>query len=232
MPSVIWSTAGSLPEGSIRHGDGVPRRCTHLDQCPTGGWKTGPWERVSPEEVSRAYWTRARPGSTAHSSSTTGISRRTNRLSISPAASASLCRLPGGALRTALWQTVGLALLLLLGLLALYAVLAIRGASRFSTRGEGMSQVITATRRGQSLRVGEVETRDELAELAQEFDAMLDRIEHQTHAMQQWAEQLKERSPNERPNCSRNDELQRTITVLRETRRQLVVVENSPRWVN
>ena len=128
--------------------------------------------------------------------------------------------------RTALWQAVGLALLLLLGLLALYAVLAIRGAESIFRPVEKMSQVITATRRGQSLRVGEVETRDELAELAQEFDAMLDRIEHQTHAMQQWAEQLEGKVAERTAELQqRNDELQRTITVLRETRRQLVVAE-------
>ena len=128
--------------------------------------------------------------------------------------------------RTALWQALGLALFLLLGLLALYAVLAIRGAKSIFRPVEKMSQVITATRRGQTLRVGEVETRDELAELAKEFDAMLDRIEQQTAAMQQWTDQLEEKVAERTAELQqRNDELQRTITVLRETRRQLVVAE-------
>lgn len=128
--------------------------------------------------------------------------------------------------RTALWQALGLALFLLFGLLALYAVLAIRGAKSIFRPLEKVSQVITATRRGQTLRVGKVETRDELAELAKEFDAMLDRIEQQTAAMQQWTDQLEDKVAERTAELQqRNDELQRTVTVLRETRRQLVVAE-------
>ena len=128
--------------------------------------------------------------------------------------------------RAALWQTLGLLLLLLFGLLALYALLAIRGAKSIFKPVERMSQVVRATRLGHAQRVGPVESNDELAELAREFDAMLDRLEQHTADMQQWAEQLEVKVDERTAELQqRNDELQRTITVLRNTRRQLVTAE-------
>ena len=89
-----------------------------------------------------------------------------------------------------------------------------------------MSRVVRATHLDQSLRVGKVESRDELAELAHEFDAMLDRIEQQTAQLQTWAGQLEEKVDERTTELQqRNDELQRTINVLRETRRKLVTAE-------
>lgn len=128
--------------------------------------------------------------------------------------------------RAALWQALGLVLLLLFGLLALYAILAIRSAKSIFRPVEKMSQVVRATRLGRALRVGQVESQDELAELAHEFDAMLDRLEQHAAEMQSWAEQLEEKVAERTAQLQqRNDELQRTITVLRDTRRQLVTAE-------
>ena len=128
--------------------------------------------------------------------------------------------------RAALWKTLGLVLLLVIGLLALYAVLAIRGAKSIFRPVEKMSQVVRATRSGRTLRVGTVESEDELAELAREFDAMLDRLGQHAAEMQRWAEQLEEKVAERTAELQqRNDELQRTITVLRETRRKLVTAE-------
>jgi two-component system NtrC family sensor kinase len=128
--------------------------------------------------------------------------------------------------RTALWKTVGLALLLLVGLLSLYAVLAVRGAKSIFRPVEKMSHVVRATHLGQSMRVGKVESRDELAELAREFDAMLERIEQQTTQLQSWAAQLEEKVDERTTELQqRNDQLQHTVNVLRETRRKLVTAE-------
>ena len=128
--------------------------------------------------------------------------------------------------RTALWKALGLALLLLVGLLALYAVLAIRGAKSIFRPVEKMSRVVRATHLDQSLRVGRVESQDELAELAHEFDAMLDRIEQQTAQLQTWAAQLEDKVDERTTELKqRNDQLQCTINVLRETRRKLVTAE-------
>lgn len=128
--------------------------------------------------------------------------------------------------RAALWQTLGILLLLLIGLLALYAVLAIRGAKSIFRPVERMSRVVRATRLGEARRVGAVDSQDELAEMAREFDAMLDRLEGHAAEMQRWAEQLEDKVTERTAELQqRNDELQRTITVLRDTRRQLVMAE-------
>ena len=128
--------------------------------------------------------------------------------------------------RAALWQTLGMVLLLLIGLLALYAVLAIRGAKSIFRPVERMSRVIRATRLGEAQRVGAVDSQDELAELAREFDAMLDRLEGHAADIQEWAERLEDKVAERTIELQqRNDELQRTITVLRDTRRQLVMAE-------
>jgi len=128
--------------------------------------------------------------------------------------------------RAALWKTLGLGLLLLIGLLALYAVLAMRGAKSIFRPVERMSQVVRATRAGRTQRVGAVGSEDELAELAREFDAMLDRLDRHAAEMQRWAEQLEDKVAERTAELQqRNDELQRTINVLRETRRKLVTAE-------
>ena len=126
----------------------------------------------------------------------------------------------------ALWQTLGWVLLLLFGLLAPYAILAIRGAKSIFRPVERMSRVIRATRLGEAQRVGAVDSQDELAELAREFDAMLDRLEGHAADMQKWAEQLEDKVAERTAELQqRNDELQRTINVLRDTWRQLVMAE-------
>ncbi|MCB1800285.1 MAG: cache domain-containing protein [Gammaproteobacteria bacterium] len=128
--------------------------------------------------------------------------------------------------RAALWKTLGVLVLLLLGLLALYAALAVRGAKSIFDPLERMSLVVQATRRGKVLRVGKVANDDELAELAREFDAMLDTIERHNTEMQRWAEQLEDKVADRTAELQqRNVELQRMITVLRDTRQQLVVAE-------
>lgn len=128
--------------------------------------------------------------------------------------------------RNAFWNTLWLILLLLLVSLALYAVLAVRGATSIFKPVEKMSQVVRGTREGQQLRVGKIESEDELAELAREFDDMLDRLALQAREMKQWANQLEDKVDERTAELQRrNDELQHTIDVLRETRRKLVTAE-------
>ncbi len=128
--------------------------------------------------------------------------------------------------RAALWQTLGMVLLLLIGLLALYALLAIRSAKSIFRPVERMSRVVRATRLGEAQRVGTVESQDELSELAREYDPMLDRLEEHAADIQEWDERLEDKVAERTAELQqRNDELQRTITVLRDTRRQLVTAE-------
>lgn len=122
------------------------------------------------------------------------------------------------------------ALTVLLTMFALIALLsawlAIRGAKSIFRPIELMTGVARATRRGEQNRVGPVPTRDELGELAREFDAMLDLLRDQQQLLQNWADEL-ELKVDERTAeiIERNRELERTINLLRETRRQLVVSE-------
>ena len=128
--------------------------------------------------------------------------------------------------RAALWKALGLLVLLLLGLLALYAVLAVKVAKSIFRPVERMSEVIRETRLGKSRRVGEVGSEDELAELSHEFDAMLDRLEKNAGEMKRWAGQLEDKVTERTAELrQRNEELQHTITVLRDTRRKLVMAE-------
>ena len=128
--------------------------------------------------------------------------------------------------RAAVWQTLGMVLLILIGLMVLYALIAIRGAESIFRPLERMSTVVRATRSGKTQRVGHVDSRDELAELAHEFDAMLDRLAAHAADVQHFAEELEEKVDQRTSELrQRNQELQRTIDVLRETRRQLVTSE-------
>lgn len=128
--------------------------------------------------------------------------------------------------RAALWQVLGFTVLVLFMMLAIYGVLALRGAVSIFRPVERMSRVAHAARIGRSMRVGDIGSRDELAVLAREFDAMLDRIEQQAGAMQRWTEQLEDKVAERTAELrERNRELQRTITMLRATRRKLVTAE-------
>jgi two-component system NtrC family sensor kinase len=128
--------------------------------------------------------------------------------------------------RAALWRALGLTVAILLVLLSLYIVVAIRTAKSIFRPLETMSKVVHATRLGESLRVGPVNSADELAVLAGEFDGMLDRLERNAAEMRRWAAQLEDKVEERTMELQqRNAELQRTITVLRETRRKLVTAE-------
>ena len=128
--------------------------------------------------------------------------------------------------RAALWRALGLTVAILVILLSLYIVVAVRTAKSIFRPLETMFEVVHATRLGHSLRVGPVDSTDELAVLAGEFDDMLDRLEHNAAEMRDWAEQLEEKVEERTTELQlRNAELQRTITMLRETRRKLVTAE-------
>ncbi|MDX9767754.1 MAG: cache domain-containing protein [Ectothiorhodospiraceae bacterium] len=117
-----------------------------------------------------------------------------------------------------------LALFVMVGLLS--AVLAIRGAKSIFKPIELMSSVVRATRTGEEWRVGAVRSRDELGELAREFDGMLDLLRDQRAELQRWGDELEHKVEQRTAELvQRNRELQRTIDLLRQTRRQLVMSE-------
>jgi two-component system NtrC family sensor kinase len=128
--------------------------------------------------------------------------------------------------RQALWRALGLTVAILAALLLLYLAIAVKVAKSVFRPLEKMSRVVHSTRLGHSMRVGPVDSQDELAVLAGEFDGMLDRLEEHAAQIRSWAEQLEEKVRERTAELQqRNAELQRTITVLRDTRRKLVTAE-------
>ncbi len=128
--------------------------------------------------------------------------------------------------RNALWQALAVLLFLFLALMSLSALLAVLGAKSIFKPLEVMSSVVRATRAGKDERIGRVASRDEVGELAGEFDAMLDLLRERKQQIQDWAGQLEDKVESRTAELQhRNDELQHTIRALRETREQLIVAE-------
>ena len=129
--------------------------------------------------------------------------------------------------RFALWQALAVLILLFLGLMWLSAAVSVRGAKSIFKPLESMSGVVQATSSGNAAaRIGKIESRDELGELARGFDSMLNLLQQRSDEIQQWAGQL-EHKVDERTTelVQKNEDLQHTIVALRRTRQQLVVAE-------
>ncbi|HBE92516.1 MAG TPA: two-component sensor histidine kinase, partial [Gammaproteobacteria bacterium] len=128
--------------------------------------------------------------------------------------------------RDALWKALALLVLMFFVLMLISSLVAIRGAKSIFKPVEVMSNVVQATRDGMSRRIGSVESLDEIGVLANEFDAMLDLLHERNEEIYAAAGQL-EHKVNERTTelQIKNEDLQRTIRVLQETRQQLVIAE-------
>lgn len=126
-------------------------------------------------------------------------------------------------LRRALWVLV----LLFVGLMLLSAILAIKGAESIFRPLEAMSSVVRATRSGKAMQhIGKIHSRDEIGELAREFDAMMDLLQERQQQLQHWADHLEVKVDERTAELQRkNDDLERTIRALRQTRKQLVEAE-------
>ncbi|WP_455235122.1 sensor histidine kinase [Thiogranum longum] len=128
--------------------------------------------------------------------------------------------------RTALWRALVALIVLFVLLMVLSALVAVRGAKSIFKPLEAMSAVMNATRAGEARRVGAVASRDEIGELAREFDAMLDLLQQRNRQIRDWADRLEHKVDERTAELKhRNKELNRTVRVLRETRQQLVVAE-------
>jgi two-component system NtrC family sensor kinase len=129
-------------------------------------------------------------------------------------------------LRQDLWRTVLALILLVLGVLAVALWLMLREASSIFNPLERISRVIGAVREGDQQRVGAVNSQDEIAELAHEFDALLDLLQQRNQEVQAWAAELEHKVAERTGELTRrNADLSRTIAVLSQTRRKLVVAE-------
>ncbi|MCP3870336.1 MAG: HAMP domain-containing protein [Gammaproteobacteria bacterium] len=128
--------------------------------------------------------------------------------------------------REALWHAFGMLLLMFILLMLLSAFVAVRGANSIFRPLEAMSAVVSATRDGHSRRIGPVSSRDEIGQLAREFDLMLGLLEKRSQEIRDWADQMEEKVEQRAGELQRkNTDLLRAIEVLRQTRRQLVISE-------
>ncbi len=110
--------------------------------------------------------------------------------------------------------------------LAFAAWLAFRGAKSIFQPIEAMAAVVRAEQAGENRRVGPVSSRDELGELARQFDTMLDLLDRRRRQIARAADGLEAKvDARTRELRARNEDLQRTVDLLRETRRRLVMSE-------
>jgi two-component system NtrC family sensor kinase len=116
--------------------------------------------------------------------------------------------------------------ILLLALAAVTGWVATAGAKRIFQPLERMSAVARATRAGEDRRIGPVEAQDEIGQLARDFDAMLNLLKQRNDEIRTAAEFLEIKVEERTAELKqRNAELERTVRLLRETRRQLVNAE-------
>ncbi|MBX2825242.1 MAG: cache domain-containing protein [Gammaproteobacteria bacterium] len=124
-------------------------------------------------------------------------------------------------LSTIIW----LAAILLLGML-LAAAAAIMSARSISRPIESIANVVRATQSGETRRIGGVQSQDEVGELARQFDTMLDTLEENQLRIQRAADELELKVEERTSELSeKNQRLQQTIDLLRETRQQLAMAE-------
>jgi len=128
--------------------------------------------------------------------------------------------------RYAHYWSAALLLLILLGLFSLSTWIAFRGAKRILRPVGQMMTVVRATQAGLEQRIGEVDSQDELRELARQFDAMLDLLQQRNREIQRAADEL-EAKVEERTHEleSRNADLKATVELLHQTQQQLVLAE-------
>lgn len=128
--------------------------------------------------------------------------------------------------RDALWKALGIFIFFTFILMLVSILLAIRGAQSIFSPIETISKVIKSTQKGKIRRVGAIQSKDEIGLLATEFDAMLEQLEHREKIIQENANELENKVIERTTELQKkNDDLSRTIQLLRETRQQLVIAE-------
>lgn len=118
-----------------------------------------------------------------------------------------------------------ISVVLVLGTL-LAACIAYLGAKSIFRPIESIANVVRGTKSGKTLRIGNVGSIDEIGELGREFDSMLDSLEDHRHSIETAAADL-EKKVEERTFelQQKNQHLQNSIDLLRQTRQQLAMAE-------
>nr|WP_242521548.1 HAMP domain-containing sensor histidine kinase [Motiliproteus sp. SC1-56] len=118
--------------------------------------------------------------------------------------------------RATYYEALKWLLALFLGVTVLCVGLAVSGARSIFRPVEAMAQVIRRVHREPDLRIGDLDSGDELSELAHQFDAMLDQLQSQHEQLQASAEHLEAKVRR------RTADLQENLDLLKRTRQQLV----------
>ncbi len=128
--------------------------------------------------------------------------------------------------RDQLWSALFALVLMFLTLMLISAWAAIRGARKIFKPIEKMSAVVHATKEGGATRVGLITSKDELGTLSREFDDMLDLLQLRNQEIQEWADSLEDKVESRTAELKqKNQDLEKSIQLLRRTRQQLVVAE-------
>ncbi|MEH6469783.1 MAG: cache domain-containing protein [Halopseudomonas sp.] len=108
----------------------------------------------------------------------------------------------------------------------LSVALAVVGAKSIFKPIEAMARVMRKVRAGQEVRIGRLDTHDELSMLAGQFDALLDQLSQQHHQIQSAADQLEVKVAQRTDQLQqRTIDLQQNLDLLKRTRQQLVAKE-------
>lgn len=121
---------------------------------------------------------------------------------------------------------LGFLLLIFVIIILLSVLLAVFGAKSIYKPIEAMAKVINTIEHGKEVRIGQLDSKDELAVLAQQFDAMLDKLQEQREQIQD-AANLLEVKVEDRTHQLRNQKasLQHNLRLLKQTREKLVANE-------
>lgn len=122
------------------------------------------------------------------------------------------------------------AALLLLSLFLLATAIAgwiaVRGVRSVFKPIETMAAVVRATRAGEDRRIGPIGSRDEIGQLAGQFDTMLDQLAARNREIQRAATALEAKvAERTRELAQKNAELQETIELLEKAQEQLVLAD-------
>jgi two-component system NtrC family sensor kinase len=128
--------------------------------------------------------------------------------------------------RNAHYRAAASLLLIFIGIIALATWVVLRGARSIFKPIEQMTSVVRATQAGIDRPMGKIDSQDEIGELAVQFDAMLDLLQRRNQEISRAAEQLEAKVEDRtRELEQKNTDLERTVTLLREMRQQLVMAE-------
>ncbi|NWO09021.1 two-component sensor histidine kinase [Chromohalobacter salexigens] len=114
----------------------------------------------------------------------------------------------------------------LLVIILISGLMVIRGVDALASPVRRMHRVIHGIREGRHLRIGHLESQDELAELAHEFDAMLDRLDAHQTALQRAAQTLERRVETRTQSLTEKTRaLEEHVALLKQARASLMTQE-------